>query len=94
MEGSAAFAGVALRGIPGIVYDVDFTGSTAYRDLVSVSTVRRKRFVYIIILTLLKHSRDIMLQHAEVHGWLSWKLFALFNCFHRLAIGVAAPSTS
>lgn len=40
VDGTAAFTGVALRGMSGEVYSVGFSGSTAYRDLVPVSSVR------------------------------------------------------
>ncbi|MEW5307022.1 MAG: hypothetical protein WDW36_009443 [Sanguina aurantia] len=36
--GSAVFTEVALRGVAGEVYDVSFSGSTAYRELIPVST--------------------------------------------------------
>lgn len=39
--GSAVFTEVALRGVAGEVYDVSFSGSTAYRELIPVSTVRQ-----------------------------------------------------
>lgn len=38
-DGTAIFTGVALRGMSGLQYNVSFSGSTAYRDLVPVSSV-------------------------------------------------------
>lgn len=60
-DGSAAFTGVALRGLSGQVYDVSFSGSTPYRDLVPVSSVSVTK-----IGVPIKHCSQAHTQHSRL----------------------------